>query len=66
MNITTILKPAPHCPIPVGHACHIGYVPAEQTRIERTFAKHAPIPYGDDFDRVNNDDWLSAPGGFRS
>lgn len=65
MNIVTINKPAPHCPIPFGHPLFIGYVPADHTDIRRTLAKSAQA-YGDDYDRVMRDDWLSAPGGFRS
>lgn len=66
MNVIVILKPAPHCPIPFGHPLFTGYVSAEETRIERTFRRHAPNKYGDDYDRVTRDDWLSAPGGFRA
>ena len=64
-TIHVILKPAPHCPIPHGHPCFRGYTPAEHTRVGRTFNLHAPTDYGDDYDRVNRQDWLSAPGGFR-
>ena len=66
MNITVILKPAPHCPIPFGHPLYLGFVPTEYTDIRRTWARHAPIEYGDDYDRVMAEDWLSAPGGFRA
>lgn len=65
MNINVILKPAPHCVIPFGHPCFRGYTPAENTEIRRTWANHAPHPTGDDYDRVQADDWLSAPGGWK-
>ena len=64
MNVTVKLKPAPHCEIPLGHPLFAGYVPAERTDIRRTFAKAAPR-YGDDYDLVHQQDWLSAPGGWR-
>lgn len=65
MNIIVIQKPAPHCPIPDGHPLYRGYVPSEKTDIRRTWSRHAPIEYGDDYDRVMREDYLSAPGGFR-
>lgn len=65
MNVTVKLKPAPHCEIPYGHPLFDGYVPAEDTNIRRTFAKAAPQRYGDDYDLVMHQDWLSSPGGFR-
>lgn len=64
MNIIVINKPAPHCPIPYGHPLFSGFVPSHETDIRRTMARHAPH-YGDDYDRIMRDDWLSAPGGFR-
>jgi hypothetical protein len=37
--------------------------------VRKTIEEHAPIhvchAYGDDYDRVQRDDWLSAPGGFK-
>lgn len=45
------------------------HVPACQTNVARTFSENAPIhpaqTYGDDYDLVNNQDWLSSPGGFK-
>lgn len=64
MNISVILKPAPHCPIPRGHPLYNGYEPADETDIRRRFAR-ASDQYGDDYDRVMREDWLSAPGGFK-
>lgn len=64
MNVSIILKPAPHCPIPYGHPLYDGFIPAEDTDIRKRFARAAP-QYGDDYDRVMRDDYLSAPGGFR-
>jgi hypothetical protein len=65
MNVTTILKPHPHCVIPAGHPCHRGYVPAEQTDIRQTWARRAQADLADDYERVVQQDWLSAPGGWR-
>jgi hypothetical protein len=62
MNITVILKPAPHCPIPYGHSCHRGYVPAEDTDITQTWHKHAQ--YGDDYDLVERTAHLDMMGDF--
>jgi hypothetical protein len=64
MNTIVIQKPAPHCPIPEWHQCHIGYVSAEKTDIRLRF-KRLGHSYGDDYDMVTRQDWLSAPGGFR-
>ena len=61
MNIVTIQKPAPHCPIPYGHPLHKGYVPAEETKIWRTWERFSA---GDDYDRVQREDWLEV-GGFK-
>ncbi len=65
MNVNTIPKPHPHCPIPAEHPAYRGYVKAEQTDIRRTFQRHAPATYGDDYDRVMREDYLSAIGGFK-
>jgi hypothetical protein len=66
MNIVTINKPAPHCVIPVGHPCHRGYVPAAETDIRRTFTLAEIGDIRDDYELVQQQDWMSAPGGFRS
>lgn len=65
MNINVINKPHPHCEIPYGHPLYSGYIPAEDTNIRQTWKKVAPEHYGDDYDLVISQDWLSAPGGFR-
>jgi hypothetical protein len=64
MNTMTIPKPYPHCPVPEGHPCFIGYVPAENTDIRRTFQRHQPHAYGDDYDAVERSAHLDLPGGF--
>lgn len=61
MNIHTIPKPHPHCPIPEGHPLYSGYIKAEQTDIRRTFAKHA---VGDDYDDVERSAHLDLMGEF--
>jgi len=65
MNIVTILKPAPHCPIPFGHPCHRGYVPADRTDIRRTWNHGEVGDIRDDYELVEQQDWLSAMGGFK-
>lgn len=66
MNIMTILKPSPHCPIPFGHPCHRGYTPADETQVRRTWSRHK---VADDYDltdhaTVRNDPstWLANGG----
>lgn len=63
MNTMTIPKPHPHCPIPEGHACHIGYVPAEKTDIRRTWQR-CNESYGDDYDLTDRSAHLDLPGEF--
>lgn len=62
MNVMTILKPAPHCPIPFGHPCHRGYTPAEETQVRRTWARQE---IGDDYDLTERLDYLEKPGAFK-
>lgn len=62
MNFVTWLKPAPSCPLPITHPARA--VDLRTTNVRETFERHAPIDYGDDYDRVHREDWLSAPGGF--
>lgn len=67
MSAPVIFKPHPHCLVPIGHPCYRGYVPAEHTDIAATFERYTP-PVGDirdDYALVEQQDWLSAPGGFR-
>lgn len=61
MNFVTWLHPAPSCPIPALHPARA--VNLHETDVRRTWNEHAPVEYGDDYDRVNRDDYLSAPGG---
>jgi hypothetical protein len=64
MNINTILKPHPHCPIPHGHPCYRGYVPAAQTDIRKTWANCAlnmrgfAARYQDDYELTDALDYL--------
>lgn len=60
MQTQTILKPAPHCPIPKGHPLYRGYVPADETNIRNTWAKCL----GDDYDNTTRLGWLEV-GGFK-
>lgn len=60
MNTVTSLTPAPWCPMPRA------YTRADDTAIRRTIEEHTPpATFGDDYDLVWSQDWLSAPGGFR-
>lgn len=58
---------APYCPLPLTDKRR-AYVPSEHTDVTKTWQEHEPVRvcpiYGDDYDRVTNDDWLE-PGGFR-
>lgn len=65
MSAPVIWKPAPHCVIPHGHPCYRGYVPAEHTDVQATFARILGADLRDDYALVEQQDWLSAPGGFR-
>lgn len=60
MNITVIQKPLPHCPIPYGHPLHTGYVPAEETKIWRTWER-----YADDYDMNERTAHLDMIGEFK-
>ncbi len=64
MNIHVIPKPHPHCPIPDGHPLYEGYVAADKTDIRRTFQRHQPHAYGDDFDAVERSAHIDLPGEF--
>ncbi len=62
--------PIPYCPLPLGDTRR-GYVKAEDTDVARAIEEHAPILVSgigdirDDYETVEQHDWLSAPGGFR-
>lgn len=43
-----------------------GWKPQVANYVHARTNRHAPIEYGDDYDRVMAEDWLSAPGGFRA
>ena len=62
-HFCTWLHTAPSCPIPALHPAR-AHVPPLETNVRKTWADHAPVEYGDDYDRVNRDDWFE-PGGFR-
>jgi hypothetical protein len=56
--------PAPSCLLPITHPAR-ALIPAEHTDVSRTWSEHSLFDLGDDYDRVQRDDWLSALGGFR-
>lgn len=66
MKALVINADAPYCILRLTDAR--AYVPASHTDIRKTFEAHrhihAPTEYGDYYDRVMREDWLSAPGGF--
>jgi len=64
MNIHEIPKPHPHCPIPHGHPCHRGYVPATQTDIRKTWERSADR-IQDDYELTDALDYLERPGAFK-
>jgi hypothetical protein len=62
-----------YCPLPITDRRR-AYVSSHNTTPEylaEVFRRHQPIlvsaigQYGDDYDDVQKDDWLSAPGGFK-
>jgi len=57
MNIHEIPKPHPHCPIPHGHPCYRGYVPATQTDIRKTWERSA-ARIQDDYELTDALDYL--------
>ena len=57
MNILEFNTPAPSCLIPPCHPSY-SYVPSNRTDIKRTWNEHSTYELGDDYDRVNADDWL--------
>ena len=62
-HFCTWLHPAPSCPIPACHPARA--VNPLETDVRRTWREYSPVTeYGDDYDRVMREDWLSAPGGF--
>lgn len=66
MKAMLVEADAPYCILRLTDAR--AYVPASHTDIRKTFEAHRPIHattvYGDDYDRVMRDDYLSAPRGF--
>lgn len=66
MKAMLVEADAPYCILRLTDAR--AYVPASHTDIRKTFEAHRPIHaptvYGDDYDRVMRDDYLSAPGWF--
>lgn len=66
MKALVINADAPYCILRLTDAR--AYVPAAHTDIRKTFEAHRPVHahvvYGDDYDLVMRQDYLSAPGGF--
>lgn len=61
---------APYCPLP-GHDQRRAYIPADRTDITKTWDEHRQIlvcgigDMRDDYELVQQQDWMSAPGGFK-
>ena len=68
MKAMICTTPHPVCILHI-HDPARAHVPACQTDVARTFSENTPIhqaqAYGDDYDLVINQDWLSAIGGFK-
>lgn len=66
MKNASYMHPSLWCPLPITNPAR-GYVSSADTDIRATFAQHM-LPVGDirdDYEIVEQQDWLSAPGGFR-
>ena len=66
MNTPTVtwLKPAPCCVIPALHPAR-AHVPSVKTDVAETWKLHDIGDIRDDYQMVQDDDWMSAPGGFK-
>lgn len=66
MNTIIVSSPVPACILPVDHPAR-AIINSIKTDIARTWEchRHPPHDAGDDYDRVQAEDWLSAPGGFK-
>ena len=60
MNYVEVTTPHPACILLSTHP--LRHIELDKTDISRTFAMHTPMHtptlYGDDYDRVQRDDWL--------
>lgn len=56
-NVIEFSNPAPSCLIPITHPAR-AHTPACKTNVAETFSRHSVYQLGDDYDRVNADDWL--------
>ena len=64
MNTVTWLYPAKSCPLPYSHPAR-ATMSLEHTDVCATFKLYDVGDIRDDYQRVQEDDWLSAPGGFK-
>lgn len=68
MKALIVDTPAPACILRCTDPAR-AHVSSVNTDVRRTWEPHRPIHapqhYGDDYDLVIRQDWLSAPGGFR-
>jgi hypothetical protein len=63
-NVIEFSTPVPYCLVPGTHPA-FGYRDSNNTDVSDTINRHSVYELGDDFDRVQADDWLSAIGGFK-
>ncbi len=64
MNIIEFTEPAPSCLLPATHPAR-AHTPACKTDVAETWNRHSVYQLGDDYDRVQAEDYLSAIGGFK-
>jgi hypothetical protein len=65
MSIIEHAGPAPSCTLPILNPAR-AHIPAGDTDVRRTWKQYSVLDLVDDYGMVDAQDWLSAPGGFRS
>lgn len=63
-NIMEFQTPAPYCVLLITHPAR-AHTPACKTDVAETWNRHSVYQLGDDYDRVQAEDYLSAIGGFK-
>jgi hypothetical protein len=57
--------PVPSCTVPILHPAR-AHTPGVEPDVTRTWKQYSVLDLVDDYGMVDAQDWLSAPGGFRS
>lgn len=65
MNVLEFATPAPSCIVPATNPAR-AHIPALDTDVTRTWREYSVLDLVDDYGLVEHQDWMSAPGGFRS